>query len=142
MTANYRQRANGFFSDFKDFLMRGNVLDLAIAVVIGGAFGKIVTSLVEDVLTPAILNPAMKAAKVEELAQLQFNSIKYGSFLAAVLNFIVIAFVIFLVIRSFEAAQRRLQRQQTLAEEAAPPDPQQQLVEAMNRLTQAIERQS
>jgi large conductance mechanosensitive channel len=54
----------GFWSDFKKFLMRGNVIDLAVAVVIGAAFAKIVDSLVTDVITPAIIGPAMRAANV------------------------------------------------------------------------------
>ncbi|HEY9825970.1 MAG TPA: large conductance mechanosensitive channel protein MscL [Stenomitos sp.] len=141
--ANGYNQARGFLSDFKDFITKGNVLDLAVAVVIGGAFGKIVTSLLEDVITPALLNPAMKAANVEDLAKLSVNGIKYGSFLAAVLNFLVIAFVIFVLVRSVEAAKRKMQRQQALAE--AAPDPaavaQENLVNALTRLTQAVESQ-
>lgn len=57
---NGRAKAGGFLKDFGDFLMQGNVVDLAVAVVIGGAFGKIIGSLVEDIITPALLNPAMK----------------------------------------------------------------------------------
>ncbi len=52
----------GFWADFRKFLMQGNVIDLAVAVIIGGAFGKIITSFVEDIVTPAILNPALQAA--------------------------------------------------------------------------------
>jgi large conductance mechanosensitive channel len=123
--------------------MKGNVIDLAVAVIIGAAFGKIVTSLLEDIITPALLKPAMEAAKVNDLAALSINGIKYGSFLAAVLNFIVIAFVIFLMIKSIEAAKRKTQRQQAIAEPAADPAvvAQENLIASMDRLTRAIESQ-
>ena len=130
-----RRRTSGFLSDFGDFIMRGNVVDLAVAVIIGGAFGKIIESLVTDIITPALLNPAMQAAGVDQLANLQANGIKYGLFLAAIINFLVIAFVLFLLVRSFEAAKRRMIRE----EEAAPaaPDP---IVTSNTELTAAVDR--
>lgn len=91
----------GFISEFKDFISKGNVMDLAVGVIIGGAFSAIVTSLVGDVITPAILNPALKAAQVEDLASLKTDGgILYGKFLAAVISFLVIAFVIFLLVKA------------------------------------------
>ncbi|KAI9130769.1 large conductance mechanosensitive channel protein MscL [Acaryochloris sp. CCMEE 5410] len=133
---NGRAKAGGFLKDFGDFLMQGNVVDLAVAVVIGGAFGKIIGSLVEDIITPALLNPAMKKAGVDELSKLSINGIKYGSFLATVLNFVVIAFVIFLLIRSFEQARKKMQRKQEMAEEITP-DP---ALEANERLIASIDQ--
>lgn len=135
---NGRATTGGFLKDFSDFLMQGNVVDLAVAVVIGGAFGKIVTSLIEDIITPALLNPAMKQAGVDELSKLSVNGVKYGSFLAAVLNFVVIAFVLFLLIRAFEQARRKVQRKQEMAEEMAP-DP---AVEANERLISSLDQLS
>jgi large conductance mechanosensitive channel len=134
-------QARGFLSDFGDFIMKGNVLDLAVAVVIGGAFGKIVESLIGDVITPALLKPALEAANVEDLAKLSANGILYGKFIAAVINFLVIAFVIFLIVKSFEAAKRKMARQEALAETPADPAAvaQQELVSAMNRLSNAVE---
>jgi large conductance mechanosensitive channel len=105
--------------EFRDFIARGNVLDLAVAVIMGGAFGAIVTSLIEDLITPLILNPVMKAAQVEELAQLAYNGIKYGNFLAAVLNFLVIAFVIFLLVRSINNMMKKPEPKKEAP--AAPP---------------------
>ena len=68
-------------SEFKDFIAKGNVMDLAVGVIIGGAFGGIVKSLVDDVITPAILNPALKAANVADLALLKTEGgILYGKF--------------------------------------------------------------
>lgn len=138
---NGRNKAGGFLHDFQEFLMRGNVVDLAVAVVIGGAFGKIVTSFIEDIITPAILNPAMKAANVDELSKLAYNNIKYGSFLAAVLNFVVIAFVIFLMIRAIEKARKKLERRKAMAEETQP-DPaeaaHERLILSIDRLNQTL----
>ena len=76
--------------ELKDFLFKGNVLDLAVAVVMGAAFNAIITSLVGDIITPLILNPVVKAANVENLSKLSWNGIAYGSFLSAVINFIIV----------------------------------------------------
>jgi len=141
-----RSAVGGFWRDFQSFIMRGNVVDLAVAVIIGGAFGKIVESLVADVVTPAILAPALQAAKVDELAKLSFNGILYGKFLSAVINFLVIAFVVFLIIKTLEAFKRRLEAQAS-AEVAEPAEPtidpqvsaQERLVQSLDRLTQVLE---
>lgn len=129
------EAAGGFLAGFRDFIMKGNVIDLAVAVIIGAAFGKIIESLVADIITPAILNPAMKAAGAEKLADLSAGGIQYGLFLAAVLNFLVIAFCLYVIIQAFEKAKKRLLRQEALAEEAGDP-----VVVAQERLTEAIER--
>ena len=86
--------------EFKEFVLKGNILDLAIAVVIGAAFAGIISSLVDDVITPLLLTPALKAAGVENLDSLRWGAVKYGNFLSAVLKFLVIAFVLFLVIKA------------------------------------------
>ncbi len=90
--------------ELKAFLFRGNVLDLAVAVIIGGAFGAIITSLVADIITPLILNPALKAANVENIAQLAWNGVKYGSFLSAIINFLIIGTSLFFVVKAAEKA--------------------------------------
>lgn len=128
------RQATGFIADFQKFISQGNVVDLAVAVVIGGAFGKIITSLVEDVITPGILTPALEAAKVKDLAQLAWGTVKYGSFLASIINFLVIAFCIFLIIRSFE----KFKRKKEVVEEAAPPSNEERLVSVLERLEAKI----
>ena len=92
----------GFVKEFKEFAIKGNVIDLAVAVVIGAAFGKIISSLVDDIITPALLTPALKAAHLTNLSELTIagTAIKYGNFLSAVLNFIVIALILFLNYKS------------------------------------------
>nr|WP_294906883.1 large conductance mechanosensitive channel protein MscL [uncultured Lacibacter sp.] len=103
----------GMLKEFKEFAMKGNVIDLAIGVVIGGAFGKIVSSMVDDVITPLILNPALKAANLSNIADLKIGAVKYGSFLSNVISFIIIAFVLFLIVKGINASKKK--------EEAAPP---------------------
>jgi large conductance mechanosensitive channel len=129
------EAAGGFLSGFRDFIMQGNVIDLAVAVIIGAAFSKIIDSLVADIITPVILNPAMKAAGVDKLSELSAGGVQYGLFLAAVLNFLVIAFCIYTLVQAFEKAKKRVIRQEALADEA--PDV---TLVAQERLTGAIER--
>ena len=106
--------------DLKAFLLRGNIVDLAVAVVIGAAFGAIVTSLVNDIITPLLLNPALKAAKVDRIAELSWNGVAYGSFLSAVINFLVIGTVLFFVVKAAEKAQNLGKKEEAAEEEAAP----------------------
>jgi large conductance mechanosensitive channel len=110
-----------FFGDFKKFITKGNVLDLAVAVIIGGAFGKIIGSLVKDVLMPVIsllvgeqgfdnYKYVITAADVD--AGVAENAIYYGLFIQNVIDFLIIAFVVFLIVRIFakvsEVAQAKL----------------------------------
>lgn len=91
----------GFIKEFKAFAIKGNVIDLAVGVVIGGAFGKIVASLVDDIITPAVLNPVLEAAHLKNLSELVIpgTAIKYGNFISTFITFIIIAFTLFLVIK-------------------------------------------
>ena len=134
----------GFLADFQKFILRGNVIDLAVAVIIGGAFGKIVESFVGDIITPALLTPALKAAGVDGIEKLSTNGIKYGLFLAAIINFVVIALVIFLVIRAFEKAKKRFSRHEGVEEAAADPVviAQERTASALDRLSRALETRS
>jgi len=105
----------GFIKEFREFIAKGNVIDLAVAVVIGAAFGSIVSSLVEDVITPLLLNPALEAAKVHDLHELAWGAVKYGSFLAAVIKFLIIAMVLFFIIKTMNSFKKK--------EVAAPTEP-------------------
>jgi len=97
----------GILKEFKDFALRGNVVDLAVAVIIGGAFGAIVSSLVDNVITPLLLTPALKAANAQDLDKLTIGAVKYGLFLAAVIKFIIIAFILFLIVKGFKATENK-----------------------------------
>lgn len=104
-----------FIKDFKAFAMKGNVMDLAVAVIIGAAFTAIVSSLVTDIITPAILAPVLDKFGLKDIAELKWGAVTYGKFLAAVINFIVIALVIFLLVRAIARFQKK--------EEVKAPDP-------------------
>lgn len=106
--------------DLKTFLFKGNVLDLAVAVIIGTAFSAIITSLVGDIITPLILTPALKAANVEDIAKLGWNGVMYGKFLSAVINFLVVGTSLFFIVKAAEKAMPKK------VEEPAPVGPTQE----------------
>jgi large conductance mechanosensitive channel len=98
----------GFLKEFKEFAVKGNVVDLAVAVVIGAAFSKIINSLIDDVITPLLLKPALDAAHLNNLSELTiFGTVKYGNFLAAIINFIIVAFILFLIIKAINATKKK-----------------------------------
>lgn len=105
----------GLLKEFKEFAMKGNIVDLAIAVIIGAAFGAIITSLVDDVITPLLLTPALKAAHADDLDKLTWGAVKYGKFLAAIIKFVVIAFVLFTIIKTMNSTKKK--------QAAAPVEP-------------------
>jgi large conductance mechanosensitive channel len=121
-----------FVSEFKEFAMKGNVLDLAVGVIIGGAFGKIVTSFVDDIIMPVIgkltggvdfsnlfLSLSGGSYKtIEEAKKAGVATLNYGLFLNNVINFLIIAFVIFLIVQAANKARRK-----QAASPAAPPAP-------------------
>ena len=105
----------GMLQEFKSFVMRGNVVDLAVGVIIGGTFNSIVSSLIGDVITPLMLNPVLEAAHVSTLQEYAWHGAKIGVFLSSVITFILTAFVLFLIIKGMNAARKK--------EEAAPTPP-------------------
>lgn len=108
------KRRSTFLSDFKDFVNKGNVVDLAVAVIIGGAFGKVVDAVVSLVMT-SLLAPALKAANVSAI-----SAWPAGAVIVALINFIVIAFVVFLIVRGIEAMKRG---ERPISAPAPDPDP-------------------
>lgn len=124
---------NSFISEFKEFIARGNVLDMAVGVIIGGAFGKISTSLVNDILMPAISmltggvdftswKWVLKEAVVENGEEIAAAvSINYGSFLSTILDFLIIAFAVFCLIKGLNRLHRK--KAEAPAEPPAPPEP-------------------
>jgi large conductance mechanosensitive channel len=106
----------GMLKEFKEFALKGNIIDLAVAVIIGAAFGAIISSLVDDVITPLLLTPALDAVGAKDINQLTWGAVKYGNFLAAVIKFTLVAFVLFLLLRGMNKIIRK-------KEVAAPPTP-------------------
>ncbi len=133
---------SSFVDDFKKFLMQGNVVDLAVAVIIGGAFAKIIDSFVKDIVTPAVLAPVLAAAKLDNIKSLNFNGITYGNFLSEIITFLVIALSIFIMVRTLETAKTKMARKKAV-EEAAAPDPavvlQEQMISSLDRVAKALE---
>jgi large conductance mechanosensitive channel len=123
-----------FFHEFKEFAMKGNVVDLAVGVVIGGAFGKIVSSLVSDIIMPPIglltgglnftdlkfaLRPATVDAAGKTVAAVTLN---YGNFIQAAVDFLLVAFSIFLVVQ-FMNKLRRMKHAEVVAQPPTPVEP-------------------
>ncbi|MBS9719392.1 large conductance mechanosensitive channel protein MscL [Tianweitania sp. BSSL-BM11] len=121
--------------EFQEFIARGNVMDLAVGVIIGAAFGKIVTSLVEDIIMPVIgaifggfdfsnyFLPLSSAVTAPTLAQAREQGavFAYGSFITVVINFLILAFIIFLMVKAVNNLRRRIEREEKVAAPAAPP---------------------
>lgn len=103
--------------EFKEFALKGNVMDMAVGVIIGGAFGKIVTSLVNDVIMPAILLVSPNTT----LETLAWNGIKYGTFVQTIIDFLIISLSIFLAIRVL--CKLRAKDKEEPKEEAPAPTP-------------------
>ena len=126
----------GFFAEFKKFIARGNVMDMAVGVIIGGAFGKISTSLVNDIIMPAVsmltggvdfsnwkivLKQAVAGADGVIDASTEV-AIRYGSFLATIIDFLIIAFAVFCLIKFINGLHRK-KKEDAPAAPAAPPEP-------------------
>jgi large conductance mechanosensitive channel len=106
--------------EFREFIQRGSVIDLAVGVIIGGAFGAIVTSLVNDVLMP-LVGIVLGGVDFTQLSiQVGEATILYGNFIQAIVNFIIIAFVIFLIVRSYNKLQEQEEQEET---PPTPPEP-------------------
>ena len=93
----------GFFAEFKKFILRGNVIDLAVGVIIGAAFQAIVTSLVDDIISP-LIGLVANTDLSEMVATVGDVEIRWGAFITAIINFIIMAFVIFLIVKAINKA--------------------------------------
>lgn len=139
--------------EFRDFIMRGNVLDLAVGIIIGAAFGAIVSSLVNDIIMPPIgyilggvdfsdlfisLNgtayPSLAAAK-----EAGAPTINYGMFINNLINFLIVAFAVFLLVKSVNTAMKRFKKEEAAAAPAGPTT-EEKLLTAIDKLTSAVER--
>ena len=106
--------------ELKEFLFKGNVLDLAVAVILGAAFNAIITSLVKDVITPLILNPVLKAAGVSNIAQLSWNGVAYGNFLSAVINFLIVSTTLFFIVKAANKVMAKKPAEEEIIEVVEP----------------------
>ncbi len=111
------------WKEFQQFLSRGNVMDLAVAVIIGAAFGAIITSLVNDIIMPLVGIIIGGISFTGLMVQVGTAQVKYGNFIQAIVNFLIIAFVIFLVVRAYNHMRARMEKPKPAAPVVVPPTP-------------------
>ena len=125
-----KEKATGFFAEFRKFIARGNVLDLAVGVIIGGAFSTITSSLTSDVIMPivSIFLGGVDFSAMQIVLPNLFgtvsetpNTLNYGNFLNAVINFLIMAFVVFCIVKAFNSMHRK--KEAAPAAPPAPPEP-------------------
>ncbi len=130
----------GMLSEFKEFAVKGNMVDMAVGIIIGGAFGTIVKSLVSDVIMPPIgylaggLDFSDLAISLGKGMDGKEVLIKYGAFLNAVIAFLIVAFVLFLIIKGINRAKEAMETEKKEEEEATPPPKQEVLLEEIRDL--------
>ena len=142
-----------FFSDFKEFAMKGNIIDMAVGVIIGGAFGKIVTSLVNDIITPLIslltgavsldkLSVTLREAVMEgEEVVKEALTLNYGAFIQSIIDFLIIARSIFCVLRMIMKAQQKLESlKKKEEEEAAAEEPAETELSVLKEIKELLDK--
>ena len=118
----------GLIKEFRDFAMRGNVIDMAVGVIIGASFGKVVSSLVEKIMTPPIhyVTASAKEAGTGKVPPFSWNEftakIDYVSFLGAVVDFVIVAFCLFMIIKAVNIAKQRFEEKKLEKPAEAPAD--------------------
>lgn len=116
-------KKNGFFAEFKQFIARGNVMDMAVGVIIGGAFSSITTSLINDIIMP-ILGIFTSSISFAELSVTVGSAvITYGNFIQAVLNFLIMAFVVFCMVKALNTLHDKMKKKEEETPAAPAPDP-------------------
>ncbi len=129
-----------FIDEFKAFAMKGNVIDLAVAVVIGGAFGKIVSSLVADIVTP-LIGLLMGGVNFSGLAYTLGDAVvSYGVFVQSVIDFIIVALAIFMVVKGINKAQAAEVKKEEEAKEEKPKEPSEE-VRLLREIRDSLNRQ-
>lgn len=136
------EEKKGFFKEFKEFISKGNIVDMAVGVIIGGAFGKIVSSLVSDIITPLISLALGKAnfsqlfvllqkpaegidvpKTIEAAQELGLATLNYGAFIQTIIDFLIVALCIFLVLKAIMKAKSLAEKAKKKEEEAPAPEP-------------------
>ena len=147
------KKKSTFFSDFKDFISKGNIMDLAVAVVIGGAFGKIVSSLVADIIMPLLglitggVSLADKAVVLKEAeGETPANLLKWGAFVQYIIDFLLVALCIFIVLRIIKKAKekaealKKKEEEEKKEEEPAKPTPAEESAEALKEILEILKK--
>ena len=143
-----------FFNEFKTFIMRGNVLDMAVGVIVGGAFGKITTSLVNDLLMPfiswlcgtrdmSVLNVVVRPAEIVDGEVVrEAITLGFGSFIGTLIDFILIALVVFLIIKAVNEAHKMFEKKEEEAAAEAEADPAPSTEELLTEILEELKKQN
>ena len=150
-----KEKKKGFFGEFKEFIMRGNVLDMAVGVIIATAFGAITSTLINKVLMPLIgylfggvdlakLNITLKDAVIEDgEVTSEAVVIAIGEFIAAIINFIIVALIVFCIVKAFNRVRnlKKKEEEEAPAEEPAPAEPtvEEKTLETLNQIKELLE---
>ena len=132
-----REKTGGFFAEFRKFIARGNVMDMAVGVIIGGAFKSIADSLTADILMPLLGILTNQITFSNLTVNVGGAVIGYGKFLEAVLNFLIMAFAVFCIVRAINSFHRRLERQETAQAAAPAPSQEERLLTEIRDLLKA-----
>ena len=150
------EKKQGFIGEFKEFIMRGNVLDMAVGVIIATAFGAITSTLINKVLMPLIgylfggvdltkLNIVLKDAVLDEAGEVTSEAvvIAIGEFIAAIINFIIVALIVFCIVKAFNRVRnmKKKEEEEAPAEEPAPAEPtvEEKTLETLNQIKELLE---
>lgn len=143
-----------FFNEFKTFIMRGNVLDMAVGVIVGGAFGKITTSLVNDLLMPfiswlcgtrdmSVLNVLVRPAEIVDGEVVrEAITLGFGSFIGTLIDFILIALVVFLIIKAVNEAHKMFEKKEEEAAAEPEADPAPSTEELLTEILEELKKQN
>ena len=143
-----------FFNEFKTFIMRGNVLDMAVGVIVGGAFGKITTSLVNDLLMPfiswlcgtrdmSVLNVVVRPADIVDGEVVrEAITLGFGSFIGTLIDFILIALVVFLIIKAVNEAHKMFEKKEEEAAAESEADPAPSTEELLTEILEELKKQN
>lgn len=116
-----KEKSKGFFGEFKEFIARGNVMDMAVGVIIGGAFSSITTSLINDIIMPLLGIFTSSISFAELSVEVGGAVVTYGNFVQAVLNFLIMAFVVFCLVKAMNSFHRK--KEEEPAAPAPEPEP-------------------
>jgi large conductance mechanosensitive channel len=134
----------GFVKEFREFALKGNVLDLAVGVIIGGAFGIIINSVIKDMIMPIVSIPGNVdftnlylplSSKVS--AAIDASVLAYGNFITVTINFVILAFCVFIIVKLFNTARKKFEREQPAPPSLAGPTPEQKLLTEIRDLLAA-----
>ena len=132
-----REKTGGFFAEFRKFIARGNVMDMAVGVIIGGAIKSIADSLTADILMPLLGILTNQITFSNLTVNVGGAVIGYGKFLEAVLNFLIMAFAVFCIVKAINSFHRRLERQETAQAAAPAPSQEERLLTEIRDLLKA-----